>query len=161
VASILAERKRCSSLHATSESCAHLADSNVDAYGLEAADEPIKLTSARFTKRRILVCAPSNAAVDEMVLRVMQQGLVDGKGNGFVPAIVRAGVAARTHPAVAGVTLDALVAKEVEGNEADYQAVRSLCHCATCSSLCVPCGFCAMAQAPAHARSLLAQRDQL
>ena len=72
------------------------------------------------------MCAPSNAAVDEMVLRVLQHGLIDGKGSGFTPTIVRAGVAARMHPDVASVSIDALVTKELDGNDADFLEVLSL-----------------------------------
>jgi hypothetical protein len=40
---------------------------------------------------RVLICAPSNAAVDEIVMRIRSQGLVDDTGKRFEPAIVRLG----------------------------------------------------------------------
>ncbi|ETK90728.1 hypothetical protein L915_05544 [Phytophthora nicotianae] len=44
------------------------------------------------TSIRILVAAPSNAAVDELVLRVLSEGLYDGeKGESYRPRIVRVG----------------------------------------------------------------------
>ncbi|EEY58417.1 uncharacterized protein PITG_01083 [Phytophthora infestans T30-4] len=44
------------------------------------------------TSIRVLVAAPSNAAVDELVLRVLSEGLYDGeKGESYRPRIVRVG----------------------------------------------------------------------
>ncbi|TDH69390.1 hypothetical protein CCR75_006958 [Bremia lactucae] len=44
------------------------------------------------TSIRIMVAAPSNAAVDELVLRVLSEGLYDGKtGETYRPRIVRVG----------------------------------------------------------------------
>jgi hypothetical protein len=40
-------------------------------------------------KRHILVCAPSNAAVDEIVMRLVTQGIWDQKGELRKPSIVR------------------------------------------------------------------------
>lgn len=48
---------------------------------------------------RILVCAPSNAAVDEIMLRVAEKGLLMSSGNYATPRIVRVG---------GGTTVDAL-----------------------------------------------------
>ncbi|KAL7693632.1 putative P-loop containing nucleoside triphosphate hydrolase, DNA2/NAM7 helicase, AAA [Plasmopara halstedii] len=48
--------------------------------------------SADETVIRVLVAAPSNAAVDELVLRVLSEGLYDGeKGSFYRPRIVRVG----------------------------------------------------------------------
>ncbi|KAG6622535.1 helicase sen1 [Phytophthora cinnamomi] len=44
------------------------------------------------TSIRILVCAPSNAAVDELVVRVLSEGLYNGeRGESYRPRIVRVG----------------------------------------------------------------------
>ncbi|KAL3669629.1 hypothetical protein V7S43_005014 [Phytophthora oleae] len=44
------------------------------------------------TSIRVLVAAPSNAAVDELVVRVLSEGLFDGeKGESYRPRIVRVG----------------------------------------------------------------------
>lgn len=72
------------------------------------------------------MCAPSNAAVDEIVLRVLQQGLLDGRARPVKPVIVRAGVAARMHPSVMEVSLDSLVTKRLNGNEGDFHEVCQL-----------------------------------
>lgn len=37
------------------------------------------LEIARKAKPRLLVCAPSNAGVDNVILRIMEDGFVDGK----------------------------------------------------------------------------------
>lgn len=42
-------------------------------------------------KPRILVCAPSNAGVDEIITRVMQVGLMDGNRRRYNPDIIRIG----------------------------------------------------------------------
>jgi len=42
-------------------------------------------------KPRVLVCAPSNAAVDELLGRVMDRGFQDGGGNTYFPGLARIG----------------------------------------------------------------------
>eukprot|EP00624_Nannochloropsis_granulata_P006053 evm.model.NODE_44024_length_24327_cov_35.874256.3 len=42
-------------------------------------------------ERRILVCAPSNGAVDEITLRLQREGLLNADGNKFKPELVRLG----------------------------------------------------------------------
>jgi len=43
-------------------------------------------------KPRILVCAPSNTAVDNIILKIMDDGFLDGTGRPYKPNIVRVGV---------------------------------------------------------------------
>lgn len=50
------------------------------------------LASARRAKPRLLVCAPSNAAVDNIILKIMEDGFVDGKGQKYFPSMIRVGV---------------------------------------------------------------------
>lgn len=38
-----------------------------------------------------MVCGPSNASVDEIVKKVLDEGLIDRNGNIYHPAIVRIG----------------------------------------------------------------------
>lgn len=52
------------------------------------ADEP---TIVRLAPIRVLVCAPSNSAVDELMLRVMKQGLHTKSGHRMSPRLVRVG----------------------------------------------------------------------
>ena len=98
----------------------------------------IKLGTSKLTKSRVLVCAPSNAALDEIVLRVLRHGLRDGAGNKVVPNIVRAGVATRMHSSIKSVTLEVLISQLV-GEGADTREVRrcTALHCTAlhCSAL--------------------------
>lgn len=48
--------------------------------------------NAAKAKPRLLVCAPSNAAVDNVILKIMEDGFVDGNGCRYNPSIVRVGV---------------------------------------------------------------------
>lgn len=59
-------------------------------------------------KRKILLCAPSNAAVDEIVLR-LKNGILTSKGEKYVPKIVRMGMSDAININVQDVTLDALL----------------------------------------------------
>lgn len=52
----------------------------------------IALENAAKAKPRLLVCAPSNAAVDNVILKIMEDGFMDGHGNRYNPSIVRVGV---------------------------------------------------------------------
>lgn len=47
---------------------------------------------ARRAKPRLLVCAPSNAAIDNIILKIMEDGFVDGQGNRYNPSMIRVGV---------------------------------------------------------------------
>ena len=42
-------------------------------------------------KPRMLVCAPSNAAVDELLTRVLTKGFLDGEMRSYRPAVARVG----------------------------------------------------------------------
>jgi senataxin len=52
----------------------------------------IALELASRAKPRLLVCAPSNAAVDNIILKIMQDGFIDGQGNRYNPSMIRVGV---------------------------------------------------------------------
>ena len=45
----------------------------------------------KLVKPRILVCTPSNAAVNAVVDGIMQQGFIDNSGNRYNPSILRLG----------------------------------------------------------------------
>lgn len=49
------------------------------------------LNKASEVKPRILVCAPSNAAVDNVVVKIMNDRFVDGNGSKYCPSIIRVG----------------------------------------------------------------------
>lgn len=67
-----------------------------------------ELVSAKRKHRvHVLVCAPSNSALDEIVLRLMNTGLRDEYGQAYIPSVVRVGV--NPHHSVQSVAMDYLV----------------------------------------------------
>ncbi|RKO92695.1 AAA domain-containing protein, partial [Blyttiomyces helicus] len=65
----------------------------------------------RPAKNRVICCAPSNAAIDEIVRR-LKGGISDGKGGTYVPTIVRLGSGDSVHAGSRDVTLDYLAEKK-------------------------------------------------
>jgi senataxin len=63
---------------------------------------------------KILLCAPSNAAVDEVAKR-LKEGVFDSNGNKIVPKVVRIGAGSSINVSVADVFLDNLVEKQLAG----------------------------------------------
>ncbi|PRT54669.1 Helicase SEN1 [Wickerhamiella sorbophila] len=63
-------------------------------------------------KKRLLICAPSNAAVDEIVLR-LKLGITLGTGQKFLPKIVRLGRKEVINPEVREFSLEMLVEKSM------------------------------------------------
>ena len=59
---------------------------------IQTGNRQTALDIARRAKPRLLVCAPSNAAVDNVILKIMEDGFVDGSGKRYNPSIVRVGV---------------------------------------------------------------------
>ena len=55
-------------------------------------------------KNRILVCAPSNAAIDEILRRIVGEGLWGKDGEKFIPTVVRVGP--NVHPSLAQYSLE-------------------------------------------------------
>ena len=51
---------------------------------------------AMASKPRILICAPSNAAADELLQRVMDDRFADGDGRMYSPNVIRIGAAAQS-----------------------------------------------------------------
>lgn len=80
-------------------------------------------TEAKNTKK-LLVCAPSNAAVDELVLR-FKDGVRTTMGENFKPKIVRLGRSDAINAAVKDVTLDDLVDARLAGQEASKKLAGS------------------------------------
>ena len=54
-------------------------------------EELAALNKACEVKPRILVCAPSNSGIDNIVLKIMSDKFVDGQGGKYSPNIVRVG----------------------------------------------------------------------
>ncbi|KAF9902528.1 DEAD-box type RNA helicase [Linnemannia zychae] len=81
------------------------------------------------TVSRILVCAPSNAAIDEIVKR-LKGGIRNTSGQMFIPKVIRVGNIEAVNVEVQDVALDTLIAKELESassSKDDFQSsARSL-----------------------------------
>ncbi|KAL7529068.1 hypothetical protein ACHAXR_002781, partial [Thalassiosira sp. AJA248-18] len=54
-------------------------------------EELAALNKAAEVKPRILVCAPSNAGIDNVIMKIMSDRFVDGQGAKYSPSIVRVG----------------------------------------------------------------------
>ncbi|KAG2399306.1 helicase MAGATAMA 3 [Vigna angularis] len=69
--------------------------------------KPEAVISSRKYHGRVLVCAPSNSALDEIVLRVLNGGVHDENDRVYCPKIVRIGL--KAHHSVKAVSLDELM----------------------------------------------------
>ncbi|KAK7260354.1 hypothetical protein RIF29_26329 [Crotalaria pallida] len=69
--------------------------------------KPETVTSSRKYRVRVLVCAPSNSALDEIVLRVLNGGVHDENDRAYCPKIVRVGL--KAHHSIKPVVLDELM----------------------------------------------------
>lgn len=65
------------------------------------------------TGPKVLICAPSNAAIDELVVR-LKGGVVDSAGRSFTPKIVRLGRSDAMNPAVRDLGLEELIEKQLQ-----------------------------------------------
>ncbi|KAJ0236644.1 helicase MAGATAMA 3 [Hirschfeldia incana] len=84
--------------------------------------KPEVVNANRKYRIRVLVCAPSNSALDEIVLRVMTTGLRDENAQPHTPKIVRIGV--KAHHSIESVSLDKLV-KERAASATDVDSIRT------------------------------------
>jgi hypothetical protein len=73
----------------------------------------------KFKKSPLLICAPSNAAIDEIARRLMM-GILNINGNKFKPSILRIGNHSSIHSDVIPVSLNYLVDKKLESNYAGF-----------------------------------------
>ncbi|KAL4853029.1 putative helicase MAGATAMA 3 [Chlorella vulgaris] len=92
---------------------AELADAS-DGFGMLRRCIPRRIGGGEGIKARVLVCAPSNSALDEIVLRLISTGLTDHSGRVFTPNVVRVGV--NIHHSVQSVALDTLVQLRLGGD---------------------------------------------
>jgi senataxin len=74
------------------------------------------LENARKAKPRLLVCAPSNAAVDNIILKIMEDGFVDGSGKRYNPSMIRVGVgqSAAVKPVALETKVDAILGENFD-----------------------------------------------
>lgn len=95
-------------------------------YNNKSACKPFEVEGPRTS--RVLVCAQSNAAVDELVSRICKHGLHDITGKNYKPYIVRVGNAKTVHPDSLPVFIDTLVEqrlgekKQIEADSRDERA---------------------------------------
>ncbi|XP_043720689.1 probable helicase MAGATAMA 3 [Telopea speciosissima] len=75
--------------------------------------KPEVVNSNRKYRVRVLVCAPSNSALDEIVLRLLNTGIRDENDRAYNPKIVRIGL--RPHHSVQAVSMDYLVEQKLAG----------------------------------------------
>jgi len=73
-------------------------------------------------KPRLLVCAPSNTAVDNVIIKIMEDGFVDGAGKRYNPSMVRVGVG--QGQIVKDVALESRV-KEALADKDNYEEVKN------------------------------------
>lgn len=73
--------------------------------------KPEIVKSNRKYRMHVLVCAPSNSALDEIVLRVLQRGIHDENDHVYNPKIVRIGL--KPHHSVQAVSMDYLVEQKL------------------------------------------------
>ncbi|XP_010267333.1 PREDICTED: probable helicase MAGATAMA 3 isoform X2 [Nelumbo nucifera] len=75
--------------------------------------KPEVVNSHRKYRVRVLVCAPSNSALDEIVLRLLSTGIRDENDHTYNPKIVRIGL--KPHHSVQAVSMDYLVQQKLSG----------------------------------------------
>ena len=76
-------------------------------YSFQNVEPPEAVGESARRRTKVLVCAPSNAALDEIVMRIMHSGLLGPDGNAYSPTLVRVGVNA--HRGVEKVSMETLV----------------------------------------------------
>lgn len=91
---------------------------------IQTGNRQTALEIARRAKPRLLVCAPSNAAVDNVILKIMEDGFIDGSGQRYNPSITRIGVG--QSPAVKDVALETKVDQILTDNSDVQQLENSI-----------------------------------
>ncbi|OIW17097.1 hypothetical protein TanjilG_20201 [Lupinus angustifolius] len=95
--------------HVAPESYKHANDISSDSVPLGSIDEVLQNMDQNLfrtlpklvPKPRMLVCAPSNAATDELLSRVLDRGFIDGEMKVYRPNVARVGVDSQTRAAQA------------------------------------------------------------
>ncbi|KAF5745085.1 helicase MAGATAMA 3-like isoform X1 [Tripterygium wilfordii] len=81
--------------------------------------KPEVVDSGRKYGVKVLVCAPSNSALDEIVLRLLQNGVRDENVHIYNPKIVRIGL--KAHHSVKSVAMDDLVKQKLGDSSSNKQ----------------------------------------
>ncbi|KAK1323850.1 putative helicase MAGATAMA 3 [Acorus calamus] len=84
--------------------------------------KPEIVNSNRKYRVHVLVCAPSNSALDEIVLRVLHTGIRDENDHVYNPKIVRIGL--KPHHSVQAVSMDNLVEQKLAGVDRSTSGAR-------------------------------------
>ncbi|KAE9584725.1 putative P-loop containing nucleoside triphosphate hydrolase [Lupinus albus] len=95
--------------HVAPESYKHANDISSDSVSMGSIDEVLQNMDQNLLhslpklvpKPRMLVCAPSNAATDELLSRVLDRGFIDGEMKVYRPDVARVGVDSQTRAAQA------------------------------------------------------------
>ncbi|KAL7180670.1 hypothetical protein ACSBR1_043789 [Camellia fascicularis] len=94
------------------------------------------------TRGRVLICAQSNAAVDELVSRISSEGLYGSDGSMYKPYLVRVGNAKTVHPNSLPFFIDTLVDQKLAEEKMnagdaknDLNVVSSMAHRANLEKL--------------------------
>uniref|UniRef100_A0A6N2MY61 Helicase ATP-binding domain-containing protein n=1 Tax=Salix viminalis TaxID=40686 RepID=A0A6N2MY61_SALVM len=85
--------------------------------------KPEVVDSSRKYRVRVLVCAPSNSALDEIVLRLLKTGVHDENVRTYNPKVVRIGL--KAHHSVQSVCMDNLVKQKQGESASDKQKHRT------------------------------------
>ncbi|KAJ4847368.1 putative helicase MAGATAMA 3 [Turnera subulata] len=94
--------------------------------------KPEVVASSRKYRVRVLVCAPSNSALDEIIFRLLKTGVHDENVHSYNPKIVRIGL--KAHHSVQSVCMDYLVkqkqsesaaGKQKHGASGDIDSIRA------------------------------------
>ncbi|KAJ2440651.1 DEAD-box type RNA helicase, partial [Coemansia sp. RSA 2424] len=88
----------------------------------ESSDEA-ESTKPKRPNNKLLICAPSNAAVDEIVKR-LKSGIRNDDGKTFFPSVVRVGQSDSISSTVRDTTLDFLMDKALNAYSADGESSR-------------------------------------
>lgn len=72
-------------------------------------------------RKRVLICAQSNAAVDELVSRISTCGLYGSNGKMFKPYLVRVGNVKTVHPSSLPFFIDTLVEQRLADEKMEYR----------------------------------------
>ncbi|KAJ2065499.1 DEAD-box type RNA helicase [Coemansia sp. S146] len=84
---------------------------------------PADRSSPKRPNNKLLICAPSNAAVDEIVKR-LKSGIRNDEGKTFFPSVVRVGQSESISSTVRDTTLDFLMDKALNAFSADGETSR-------------------------------------
>ena len=88
-------------------------------------------STALENRRHILVCAPSNAAVDELALRIYKNGLWDKDGVIYHPSVLRVGVSKSTDPDMAKISFDHSLERKMSKDKEWLKMQSSFASCNT------------------------------